>query len=146
MSGTVKNILYLSSWYPTPENPFLGNFIRRQIEILSGDYEVTIVHTVPQANSKEIRIVLTEEKRFKEYLVYHPKGTNVVHKFRNQKRALKQVFEIIRQPDILLHKYYCQKVYNLYLQKSFSIVHGYISNKGLILVQSRGEPILYFVK
>ncbi len=101
MSGTVKNILYLSSWYPTPENPFLGNFIRRQIEILSDDYDVTIVHTVPQTNSKEIRIVLTEEKRFKEYLVYHPKGINVVQKFRNQKRALKQVFNITRQPDIL---------------------------------------------
>ena len=72
--STIKNILYLSSWYPTPENPFLGNFIRRQIELLSDDYAVTIVHTVGSSTIDENRIVITEEKRFKEFLVYHPKG------------------------------------------------------------------------
>jgi glycosyltransferase involved in cell wall biosynthesis len=119
MSGTIKNILYLSSWYPTPDNPFLGNFIRRQIEILSDDYEVTIVHTVPQTNSKEIKIVLTEEKRFKEYLVYHPKGENVIQKFRNQKRALRQVFDITRQPDILFTQILLPKGLQFLFAKKF---------------------------
>ncbi|MDG2152609.1 MAG: glycosyltransferase [Crocinitomicaceae bacterium] len=119
MSGTIKNILYLSSWYPTPENPFLGNFIRRQIELLSDDYEVTVVHTVPQLNTNEVRIVLSEEKRFKEYLVYHPKGKNIFQKLRNQKRALKQVFEIIKRTDLLFTQIILPKGLQFVFAKSF---------------------------
>lgn len=101
MSGTIKNILYLSSWYPTPENPFLGNFIKRQIELLSDDYAVTLVHLVPDTNTDQISVVLTKEKRFKEYLVYHPRGGNGLQKLRNQKKALKEVFAKIELVDIL---------------------------------------------
>ena len=101
MTGTIKNILYLSSWYPTPENPFLGNFIKRQIELLSDDYAVTLVHLVPDTNTDQISVVLTKEKRFKEYLVYHPRGRNGLQKLRNQKKALKEVFVKIELVDIL---------------------------------------------
>ena len=46
MAEESKHILILSSWYPSEEHPFLGNFVERQAELLGSKYKVTVIKQV----------------------------------------------------------------------------------------------------
>ena len=47
MSSSRKSILVTASWYPTKENPFAGSFFKEQCELLSRDYDVTVLKLNP---------------------------------------------------------------------------------------------------
>ena len=39
-----KQILFLTNWYPTNENPSFGIFVKRHAEAIAQNFNVTIVH------------------------------------------------------------------------------------------------------
>lgn len=53
-------ILFLPSWYPTLENPFIGHFFKEQAEALSEDFDVKILF---------VSFKLTAKKKIFSYLV-----------------------------------------------------------------------------
>lgn len=96
-----KHILILSSWYPTPEHPFLGNFVQRQAEVLSGFYSISVLHTVPEEGRKETEIKIVDANGVKEVLVYHPKGSHFLSRRNNRLKALEAGFKEVKQPDLI---------------------------------------------
>lgn len=98
-----KNILYASSWYPNDDQPFLGNFVRRQAQLLATEHNVTVINTVPSPKLKEIRTEKTNEGDLQEIIVHHPQGTSLISKRKNQKKALKAgIKQLEMEPDVLL--------------------------------------------
>lgn len=96
-----KHILILSSWYPSPEHPFLGNFVQRQAQVLSSYHTITVLHTVPEEGRKEIEIKKSDVHGIHEILVYHPKGTHFLSRRTNRLKALEKGFKEVTKPDLI---------------------------------------------
>jgi len=96
-----KHILIMSSWYPTPEHPFLGNFVQRQAEVLATMHDVTVLHTVPEENRKEIESTESKTNGVNEVFIYHPKGSHFLSRRNNRLKALEKGFKSIQQPDLI---------------------------------------------
>ena len=47
MPSSKKRILVTASWYPTKENPISGTFFKEQCELLSREYDITVVMLNP---------------------------------------------------------------------------------------------------
>ena len=79
MSSSRKRILVTASWYPTKENPFAGSFFKEQCELLSREYDVTVLKLNPavtlgvkylckRVTGKDIALVnIGEHENFHEY-------------------------------------------------------------------------------
>lgn len=89
MKPNSQHILILSSWYPTKDALFVGNFVQRQAELLASEYQVTVLHTKSYSSIKSIEISETLKGNLRELIVYHPKGKNLLQKFLLQKKAFK---------------------------------------------------------
>ena len=111
------HILILSSWYPTKDALFVGNFVQRQAELLVSEYQVTVLHTKTDSSIKTIEISDTTKGNLREIIIYHPKGENLIQKFLNQKKA-----------------------FHLGLQKieNVTLIHGHVLlSKGLQFIQAK---------
>ncbi len=95
------HILILSSWYPTLDHPFLGNFVQRQATILSEKYKVTVVHTVPLDDQKEIEISQKTNHNLTEVYAKHPKGSHVFSRRKQRLKALDLALKQIEKPDLI---------------------------------------------
>ena len=101
MKSERKHILILSSWYPTPEHPFLGNFVQRQALLLSQYYQISVIHTLPEEDRKTNEVRLIENDSFKEFLIYHPKGSHFLSRRKNRLKALSEGMKLIDRPDLI---------------------------------------------
>ncbi len=102
MSKRKVHILILSSWYPTEDHPFLGNFIQRQAKLLGTKYEVTVVNTeaIEQLTSVEIEKINVDA--ITEIRVFHPTGRHPVQKLLHQRKALNKAFREIKEVDLII--------------------------------------------
>lgn len=79
MPSSRKSILVTTSWYPTKENPFAGSFFKEQCELLSREYDITLIKLNPATSlalkylpkritGKDISLVsIGEHESFHEY-------------------------------------------------------------------------------
>lgn len=119
MKTARKNILFASSWYPNDDSPFLGNFVRRQAQLLSTEHTVTVINTVPSPALKEIRIENTFDGELQEIIVHHPQGSSLISKRKQQKKALKAgIKQIENKPDVLLTQIFLPKGWQFELLKN----------------------------
>ena len=117
MKPNSQHILILSSWYPTKDALFVGNFVQRQAELLATEYQVTVLHTKSDSTIKTNEISDTIKGNLREIIIYHPKGQNLIQKFLNQKKA-----------------------FHLGLQKieNITLIHGHVLlSKGLQFIQAK---------
>lgn len=96
-----QHILILSSWYPNLNNPFIGNFVKRQAQLLSTKFQVTVLVTKADSTSKQTEISDQRNGSFREIIVYHPKGKNILQKFLFQKKAFKAGLRLIKEVDLI---------------------------------------------
>lgn len=101
MRSDRKHILILSSWYPTPEQPFLGNFVQRQAVLLSEHCRVTVLHTVPEEHRSERELIVRTNGHLKEIFIYHPKGSHFLSRRNNRLKALSEGLRAIDHPDLI---------------------------------------------
>lgn len=97
-----REILILSSWYPSKEQPFLGNFVVRHAELLNTTSNVTVVNTIPSDTISQLELSENRTHGYREILVTHPRGSNLYSKKRWQKKALKLAFLEIDHIDIII--------------------------------------------
>jgi len=95
-------ILILSSWYPTKDQPFLGNFVVRNAQLLQQRYNVTVINTIPSATTSTLTVQENKTNGYREILVTHPRGKNAYSKKRWQKKALKRAFLKTNHFDLIL--------------------------------------------
>lgn len=81
------HILILSSWYPSKEHPFLGNFVERQARLLGKIYKVTVVHTVAKDGS-EIEFEKSKKTGFDEILVKYNGNGHIFARKKQERAAL----------------------------------------------------------
>lgn len=97
-----NEILILSSWYPTKDQPFLGNFVVRNAQLLQKTYNITIVNTIPSDSISALSLEESNSKGYREIQVTHPRGKNVYSKKRWQKKALKRAFLETNHFDLII--------------------------------------------
>ncbi len=95
------HILFLSSWYPTESKPFLGNFVRRHIELVSKNHFVTVLDLQSDNLVSSTQITLTSIENLTEIIVKYPKGSNPIKQWLNAKKAFKSGVESIQNVDII---------------------------------------------
>lgn len=102
MSKRKAHILILSSWYPTEDYPFLGNFVQRQAILLGTHYEVTVVNTEAIKELTSIEIQKVNVDTITEIRVFHPTGRHPVQKLLHQRKALNKAFREIKEVDLII--------------------------------------------
>jgi glycosyltransferase involved in cell wall biosynthesis len=95
------HILFLSSWYPTESKPFLGNFVRRHIELVSKNHFVTVLDLQSDNIISKIQITKNSIENLTEIIVKYPKGSNPIKQWLNAKTAFKAGVESIQNVDII---------------------------------------------
>lgn len=92
--SNAPHILLLSSWYPTKEQPFLGNFVERHAALLAKRYRVTVIQTEGRPNQQQSAIERTETQNFIEIRAFFPIGNPVQNKIRRMRAFNKALAEI----------------------------------------------------
>ena len=97
-----KHILLISSWYPTPEKPFLGNFVQRQAELLAQAYQVTVINTIGDDIVKELETVVIEKNGVTEIKVLFPKESSLFKKRKIQFNAFEMGLSKVENVDLII--------------------------------------------
>lgn len=87
MTTSDTHILILSSWYPSKEHPFLGNFVERQARLLSKRYIVSVVHTVAK-DGGEIDVLKNDNNGYTEILVQYNGNGHIFARKKQERAAL----------------------------------------------------------
>lgn len=87
MANNDLHILIISSWYPSKEHPFLGNFVQRQAQLLSKRYKVTVVHTVAK-DGGDIEFRESNKNGFNEILVKYNGNGHIFARKKQERAAL----------------------------------------------------------
>lgn len=101
MDQQKKHILILSSWYPNQNQPFLGNFVKTQAELLSEIYKVSVLYIQSAENCKSIEFEIKEADSFSEIIAYYPKKSNPFSSYRMAIQALKRGLSKINNIDLI---------------------------------------------
>lgn len=101
MENDRKHILLLSSWYPNRSAPFLGNFVQRQAEILAKEFNVTVLHVVPDSSISEQEWHITERENLTEKIIYYPKGTHFFSRKKERDAAFLEGLQSIENVDLI---------------------------------------------
>ena len=99
----MKNILWLTSWYPNVTDPSNGDFIQRQAEAVSDFQSMKIVYVgkyLSRTAPIKIDPVVTQKgnKRLEEYILYYPSrvnGNSLLSRFLSFKAYFKRHFEFL---------------------------------------------------
>lgn len=96
-----KNILVLSSWYPTQAQPFLGNFVEKQIELIATNHQVTVIVLEAIEKASTIKIEDQQINGYREIRIHYPKGKNVINRYFNQRKAFKRGLNALDKIDLI---------------------------------------------
>ncbi|HIP32234.1 MAG TPA: glycosyltransferase [Crocinitomicaceae bacterium] len=110
------HILLLSSWYPTKEKPFLGNFVRRQAELLSIKYQVSIINTISDSTVKDINTKENVYNEVREITVRHSKSKSFFKKRKEQANAFSHGLSLVTEIDLIIG--------NVALSKSWQFIEA----------------------
>ena len=82
-----KHILILPRWYPNKFDIQLGVFIRKQAELISNDFNITLIYAQADPNASEkFSFVESHERGFYEIVVYFKSSTGALRKVTNYRR------------------------------------------------------------
>ena len=102
MIKKVKHILILSSWYPSKEAPFLGNFVQKQAELLAKEYTVTVLYLVMDSNTLEnTKWEVSTNNNLTEKIIYYPSKNRFFSKYKTQKKLFQEALKSTKQVDLI---------------------------------------------
>lgn len=112
--GRVKKVLWLTSWYPGPPDPVLGDFIQRHAEAVAEFVPVDLVYVVqqgPQVFQKEEVVLKNKRGNLAETILifpFKPAGFSLIDKIRYQLTYLNYTQKIVEghiktvgRPDLI---------------------------------------------
>lgn len=94
-----KHVLILSSWYPTVDKPFLGNFVQRQAELLSIEKKVTVFQLI--GSEKEEKSIVQKNDSFQEVTYFYKKHRNRFLNLWRERKILLQGLSELQKIDII---------------------------------------------
>ena len=117
LNNSKKNIVCLSSWFPSDDQPFLGNFIQRQLELLGTNYSIQFIQTVAVKHQKTIEVVQLQKNNFIEIKATYPIVKSKLLKKYYQTKALKKALLQVDNPQLLLSFTFFPKIWQFLLVK-----------------------------
>ena len=97
MSQNKQTILFLASWYPTPQNKNHGIFIRNHALSLSKYMPVIVVYAYSTSLTEDFRIFKNKQGNFEEWLLEFPKSTMPVFSFFIKFFRFKKAYKLLLQ-------------------------------------------------
>jgi glycosyltransferase involved in cell wall biosynthesis len=88
------HILIISSWFPTKEKPFVGNFVEYQAICLSQIYNVTFLKLLPESEKELISDGMS-------HVVYYQTHANPILNRFSKRKALKDAIQKLEKVDIV---------------------------------------------
>ena len=95
------HILILSSWYPTKKNPFLGNFVRRNAQLLSANYRITVINLECSDSISDNEITEIQDGKVTEIKAKYPIGSKLT-RFGNRTRIFSQALKELDSVDLII--------------------------------------------
>jgi len=91
----------MSSWYPTRLDPFSGNFVERFAQLLSGEYQVSVIHTRGDDTCSHIEEVIEDSEGVRTVRIYHPVRSNRLWHWFTQRKALNRALDLVEDVDLV---------------------------------------------
>lgn len=96
-----KHILVMSSWFPNRLDAFVGNFVQRFAQLLTSEYQVSVIHTMGDAACSRIEKVIDESEGVFTVRIYHPISKNKFMHWYWQRKALSIALDEVEEVDLL---------------------------------------------
>jgi L-malate glycosyltransferase len=101
------HILIMSVWYPTDKNPLYGIVVKRFAELLSREYEVTVIHTIADPKLLQLKVSDRSVNGVRTIIAKHPKGISSFDKWWFQRKARRSCFRKVEDIDLIFaHGFY----------------------------------------
>lgn len=94
------HILFLSSWYPTGQQPFLGNFVKRHAELLAQNHKITVLN-LQSGDVSGVQITKAGQGNLTELHVKYPASRNPFMKWRSARKAFFEAVKHISDIDLI---------------------------------------------
>lgn len=101
MSTDAPHILILSSWYPSDEQPFLGNFVRRHAQLLTQQYRVSVINLICCDKTANNMVTQIEDGAITEIQAKYPNGSKLT-RFGNRARVFSQALKQVSTVDVII--------------------------------------------
>jgi len=96
-----RHILIMSSWFPNRLDAFVGNFVQRFAQLLSAEYQVSVIHTLGDPRCKTIEEEIDESDGVHTVRVYHPVSQNKLYHWYWQRKALSRAMNAVEYVDLI---------------------------------------------
>lgn len=124
-----KKILFLASWYPSKEQPTLGNFVQKHAELANEIAEVHVLYATSSSHVDDFTIDSFVVNNVNTCIVYYPTIKNQIpiiaqlQKRQSYLKALKLGFNFFDKTFDLVHlnAVYPAGRFALYLQRKYKI-------------------------
>lgn len=114
------HILVLSSWYPTEKDPFLGNFVKRHVDLIATRHKVTVLHLESVENLLDFQQEQRTHGNLTEIFVRYPKSANPFFKWMHARKAFEIGSQNIHSVDFIHgHVILSKGMQFLWAQKKF---------------------------
>ncbi len=97
MSQNKQTILFLASWYPTPQKKNHGIFIKNHALALSNQMPVIVVYAYSTSATEDFRITKNKQGNFEEWLLEYPKSTVPLFSFFVKYFRFKKAYNLLLQ-------------------------------------------------
>jgi L-malate glycosyltransferase len=115
MSDTQLKVLFLSSWYPTKDNPTMGNFVQKHAEAVALFAKVTVLHVCfSKDTSSRKEMISAQEDNLNSHIVY-------LKKSRLQIPVIREIIKLLR----IVRAYY-SAYKSIYQNDKPDIIHANI--------------------
>lgn len=101
MPNAAPHILIVSSWYPNEKNPFLGNFVRRHAQLLSGKYRISVINLICCEDSENNNVTVIQDGNIKEIQARYPEGSRI-SRFGNRSRVYSEALKELQDVDLII--------------------------------------------
>jgi L-malate glycosyltransferase len=96
-----RHILIMSSWFPNRLDAFVGNFVQRFAQLLSAQYQVSVIHTLGDPRCKHIEEEVDESDGVHTVRIYHPVSQNKLYHWYWQRKALSRGMDAVEYADLI---------------------------------------------
>jgi glycosyltransferase involved in cell wall biosynthesis len=114
------HILVLSSWYPTERDPFLGNFVKRHVDLIATQHKVTVLQLESVENLLDFQREQHTTGNLTEIRVRYPRSANPFFKWMHARKAFEIGTADIQSVDFIHgHVILSKGIQFLWAQKKF---------------------------
>lgn len=96
-----RHIVIMSSWYPNRLDAFVGNFVERFAQLLSAEYQVSVIHTMGDPSCTKLEEETDHSDGVHTVRVYHPVSPNKMRHWYWQRKALSKAMNAVEYADLV---------------------------------------------